>query len=577
KVTKRRKPTSSLSLVDEFVDEGIPEREPRFDDEEADMQRAAEESLKSVHDAHRGPLPSVVFREPDSRKFQPLLEVHGKRKEKRRTPAPTEPSGHAESLLIYVELGLTDSHAEFDKVVPLVVKIRAQDEDQAGPNPSATDVSTHQNPEQIDKGFTATAYPNVQKNLKITVKEQAIQAPFWNHFRDLPEADMKEILHQRMWETNSYKAHEDHMMLKNKKRHDSSKTPPGSPPHQPPPPPPPAGQSRTLRSSKAFGLSQLPHPPPPPPSTSQSNQPKSTTTPSSSKTTASAEYTAWTTTDTRLKPSVSLIPKALHMDDDTAPDEQVHPSNDEDIGNAHIPKVNLKQDWWKTLEEDKPATPEPAWSIPSSDLPILKNNWASALVSTYIPPSENLLLVQTGDMVIFMDWFYKQQGITELKPQYLEGPTFDLVKVFHLNVTIQSDFFFNKDLEYLRYGCKGGRPTLSISKIKAAYYPDVGLEQMVLDQMWIEDECKHSSKGDHIAVRTHIRILSVVKIEVFSMYVYDYMKKIVLCRANINELTIAERDFKYSYPNEFEDLTLHQIDEALDYWVKEFKVNRMNL
>nr|GEX06237.1 hypothetical protein [Tanacetum cinerariifolium] len=76
--------------------------------------------------------------------------------------------------------------------------------------------------------------------------------------RDLPETDMKEILHQRMWETKSYKAHEDHMMLyetleksmnydhtdellkdldearkKKKKRRDSPKTSPGSPPHQP--------------------------------------------------------------------------------------------------------------------------------------------------------------------------------------------------------------------------------------------------------------------------------------------------------------------------------------------------------
>ncbi|GJW66686.1 hypothetical protein Tco_0121110 [Tanacetum coccineum] len=33
-------------------------------------------------------------------------------------------------------------------------------------------------------------------------------------------------------------------------------------------------------------------------------------------------------------------------------------------------------------------------------------------------------------------------------------------------VTIQSDFFFNKDLEYLRYGRKSGIPALSISKIK---------------------------------------------------------------------------------------------------------------
>nr|GEY40551.1 hypothetical protein [Tanacetum cinerariifolium] len=41
----------------------------------------------------------------------------------------------------------------------------------------------------------------------------AMQAPLRNRFRDLPEADMKEILNQRMWETKSYKSHEDHMQL----------------------------------------------------------------------------------------------------------------------------------------------------------------------------------------------------------------------------------------------------------------------------------------------------------------------------------------------------------------------------
>nr|GEY47680.1 hypothetical protein [Tanacetum cinerariifolium] len=127
---------------------------------------------------------------------------------------------------------------------------------------------------------------------------------------------MKEILHQRMWETNSYKAHEDYMMLyealeksmnrdhtdklltnlaevrrKKKKRYDSPKTPPGSPPHQPAPPPPPAGTSRTSASFGASGSSQLP-PHPPPLSTSQSDQSKSTIALNSLKTAASAEYTA---------------------------------------------------------------------------------------------------------------------------------------------------------------------------------------------------------------------------------------------------------------------------------------------
>nr|GFB84237.1 hypothetical protein [Tanacetum cinerariifolium] len=74
-------------------------------------------------------------------------------------------------------------------------------------------------------------------------------------------------------------------------------------------------------------------------------------------------------------------------------------------------------------------------------------------------------------------------------------------------------------------------------------YPDVGLKKMVPDQMWIEEECKHTSEGEHRAVRTHMWILSVVRIKVFSMYGYDYMKKIVLRRADLNEHIIAERDF----------------------------------
>ncbi|GKB54166.1 hypothetical protein Tco_0904919 [Tanacetum coccineum] len=130
-------------------------------------------------------------------------------------------------------------------------------------------------------------------------------------------------------------------------------------------------------------------------------------------------------------------------------------------------------------------------------------------------------------------------------------------------VTIQADFFFNKDLEYLRYGSKGGRPALSISKMKAAYYPDVRLEQMIPDQMWIEEKCEYDIAA--IAVRTHMRILSVVRIEVFSLYGYDYMKTVVLSRADLNEYIIAERDFKYLYLSDFEDLYLLNLQGHLNH------------
>ena len=50
-------------------------------------------------------------------------------------------------------------------------------------------------------------------------------------------------------------------------------------------------------------------------------------------------------------------------------------------------------------------------------------------------------------------------------------------------VTIQREFFFNKDLEYLRLGGTYRQHALSISKMKAARYLDIGLEQMVPDHI----------------------------------------------------------------------------------------------
>ncbi|GKB64707.1 hypothetical protein Tco_0920893 [Tanacetum coccineum] len=226
----------------------------------------------------------------------------------------------------------------------------------------------------------------------------AMNAPLRERFRDLPEADMKEILHNRMWESKSYQTYEDHMTLyealeksiardnrdqlmsdlvearkKKKKRQGSHKTPPGSPPPPPPPLPPPAGPSRTSGASGASGSSQS-QPPHLPPSNNQRGQSTSTAAPSSSKTVASAEYAAWMMTDTRLKPSASPIPEELHMDDDTTADEQAYSLSGEDVGRDHIPTVNLRQSWWKPITEDRPATPEPAWSIPSSDLTVPTNN-----------------------------------------------------------------------------------------------------------------------------------------------------------------------------------------------------------
>nr|GEY27932.1 E-beta-farnesene synthase [Tanacetum cinerariifolium] len=636
-------------------------------DEDADYQKVLEESMKIAYALPRGSLPPMVIREPESRKYQPLPEVPGKGKAKSDSDeelekvmlgadeggqdegqARPDPGAQAEDQT-GTDIGAQDegqagSNPNETSEGQARSNPNETSEGQAGPNPDdagakvqsipspvvhagsdrehmdldVADVSPQPSMEQLDEGFTAMAYPKVQESLKLAVEEQvlfeepasssgtlsslqhlskdisfrdlffsdrpsdadknaetevesmvnvliqqamssislmtspiidlssrpespkehqklkatttdtttttttttlppppaqqqstaeammvsivvsevvtdavdwAMQVPLRNCFRDLLKADMKEILHQRMWETESYKSHEDHMQLfepleKSMNRNHSKEL----------------TQDLTEARKKKKKSRESPKMPP--------------------------------------GLSISLTPADLEMDEYMAPDEQAQLSDDEDIESAHILTVNLRR------------------------------------------------------------------GITELTPQDLEGPAYELVKVFHpdvihlqyqieechklltdsvddpilrhnvskplplggppCQVTIQSDFFFNKDLEYLRYGSKGHRPALSISKIKATYYPDAGLEKMVPYQQWFYID-RHTSEGDRNAVRTRVWILSVVRIEVFSMYGYDYMKKIVLHRVDLNQHVIAKRDFKYLYPSDFEDLYLLNLQGHLNH------------
>ncbi|GJR43327.1 hypothetical protein Tco_1311430 [Tanacetum coccineum] len=513
----------------------------------------------------------------------------------RRSHIPTATAGREDSTSLYAELGLYGSDTESDEEMPSVGRSGTQDEGQAGsdpgtpdegqagPNPDdvaeslplptpsvlagpnlehsdveITDRSNQPQPEHMDEGFTAAAYPDVQENLKLTVDEQVIpEEPvsstgtlsslqhlakdfsFGDQFLndkpseadnekttadteaesmvsvtiqqdisvippmtspvidlvsrpdspnvhwplpttttttaapppttttttlplppqpqqgptdpilikrigeleefiatlveenqaletrltkqgsrinklesvdDLPTSDLKEIRSNACWRGTMHRGHVKHRVAyealqgsirrdecegfdddkaqeetKKKGKPDSPKPPPGSPPSPPPPPLPPSGASGASGTTGASNYAQAPPPLPPSSSTHQGDQSTGTAAPSSSKTAASAEYSAWTTTDTRVKPSITLIPDDLYMDDEITADEQAVSSDDE-VGRDHIPTVNLRQSWWKPLTEDRPATPEPAWTIPSSDLSMPTNNWASALKSTHAPP-----------------------------------------------------------------------------------------------------------------------------------------------------------------------------------------------
>nr|GEV67923.1 retrovirus-related Pol polyprotein from transposon TNT 1-94 [Tanacetum cinerariifolium] len=124
-VGKIRKPRSPIKLVDEPIAKDVPFEEPAYNEEEANLQRALELCLKEQAKRTQGPTCPVVISEPDSGRIQPLPDVQGNGKEKvvdelathdiltlltpknkspvdqfifqRRTPMPTEASGHAES------------------------------------------------------------------------------------------------------------------------------------------------------------------------------------------------------------------------------------------------------------------------------------------------------------------------------------------------------------------------------------------------------------------------------------------------------------------------------------------------
>nr|GEV21205.1 hypothetical protein [Tanacetum cinerariifolium] len=133
-------------------------------------------------------------------------------------------------------------------------------------------------------------------------------------------------------------------------------------------------------------------------------------------------------------------------------------------------------------------------------------------------------------------------------------------------VTIQSQYFFNKDLEYLVLGDKGKRLALSISKLKAAHYLDFRLEELV-PSLWIESKREYdisAAYGISHCLKTYVR------------YGYTFLKEIVLCRADYKEYKISKVDFKNLHPNDFEDLYLLHLQEDLQLGIESYQT-KLNL
>ncbi|GJQ92969.1 hypothetical protein Tco_0004108 [Tanacetum coccineum] len=106
--------------------------------------------------------------------------------------------------------------------------------------------------------------------------------------------------------------------------------------------------------------------------------------------------TGWQITDTRDAVVDSSMhrsdPESEHSEqssDDIPMQDEGNDSDMEDTDNAHIPKVSTTT-WFKPIpESERPATPEPEWTISPNDFPEPEHNWANAYATTYKVPEEN--------------------------------------------------------------------------------------------------------------------------------------------------------------------------------------------
>ncbi|GJS89483.1 retrovirus-related pol polyprotein from transposon TNT 1-94 [Tanacetum coccineum] len=616
---KMVKETSEAPSPAKRAKAGVPEKEPVHDDEEADLQRALDLSLKDQEERTQGPARPV-----------------------RRTPMPTESSGHAESPSLDAELALTDSEMESDKEAPQIragdqddgqagPNLGIQDEGQAGPNPfkqdegqagsnpgdaaesqpqssyvvhagpnlehmdsEAIDASTQQETKQMDEEFTTTAYPNVQENLKLPTKDQVIieePASSTGTLSSLQNFAKELSLTNQFFDTLSVPpmtspvidltvSHPVSIMI-----HALLPT-----------------STATARATTT--TTSLPPPPPQPQ--------QSTTDPILVRRIVSKAVDEIVTDAVDWAMQAPLRACLSHEDHKNLYDA-LQKSLERDYSNQLLADLDEARKKKRKIHES-PRTPpgsphsQPPPPIGASGAPDVKNNRASALVSTYEtsaePPAENSLLAKIRDMTTFMNWYSQKVNKIVLTQADFEGQACEVVKAFYPDV-IQLQFQMEEchkmltdqvdwtnpegdQTKYLRYGRKGSSPALSISKMKAASYPDIGLELLVPEQMWIDDVCtddisakygishwwfnrqkfyidRHDSTSHRKEVRTHMRILSVVRIKAYSRYRYDYWSEIVLRRADFQEHTIAEKYFKNLYPSDFEDLNLLLLQGHLDY------------
>ncbi|GJT72848.1 hypothetical protein Tco_1032134 [Tanacetum coccineum] len=546
KVLKVRKGKRSDRLVDEEEEEPQPDPEPQIEDDEYNLQRGIQMSLESF----QAPVSGVAIREPTLGITRSLPIVEGKGK----GIATDEQAAQSLLELQQPKKKITTINTFFrDAEIGADTEKSNSEGDtkilNAGSNPGQGHVAlAGPNPKPMHEDFVVLVYPQVHESLKHTDEEHVhLENPLsssgtLSSIKNLDDAFtfVSPPTQEHVFTTTTATITTSLLL----------------------PPPPPQQQSTTdpVLAARVLALEQICA------NFEKKNKVHDQTTQALSSRIFTlenhdlelSEFDMKEVLHDRMFESGSYRSQPEHAALYEALEESMDRENREvfveataksqDIGVDHLPKIKTRPDWLKPiLEEETPKTPKPDWVIPPNDLPKPKNNW---MEECHLLLTDHIDLVNPEGNRVVAD---------VSKPLPLGGPL----------------------------GNKERRNALSISKLKAAYYQDFRLEELV-PSLWIESEreydisaaycilhwwfkrkefyiTRHSAPSNRRVVRSHIKILSVVSLKTFSRYGYTFLREIVLHRADYKEYKISEADFKNLHPNDFEDLYLLHLQGNLNH------------
>ncbi|GJR28016.1 hypothetical protein Tco_1104248 [Tanacetum coccineum] len=207
--------------------------------------------------------------------------------------------------------------------------------------------------------------------------------------------------------------------------------------------------------------------------------------------------------------------------------------------NNIICSVSDTTTWFRPIpeEEERPASPEPGMGIPQLTLHEADKKLAHSI-----------------------RWYCRRiekkssSKSPSLKVQHSEVKAIVAHRWTPGQVTIQPNSLYKQKIgvSYMRQ--ERNKKLYQISKLKAALYPDFRLEELVL-VIWIKSE-QVSPRSDAVISNMQNQCYQY---KTYERYGYNYLREIVLRRADYNEYKISENDFKILHPNDFEDLNILHI------------------